>query len=53
VKMLLFIIDLLIEKKYSELIEVIKLELVPSQSTFDFGNYWGQPNHYLALYKDC
>ena len=22
-----------------------------SKLLFDFDNYWGQPNHYIALYK--
>ena len=51
-KMLIEIVDFLKLGMYQDLINYIKLSSSSSESTFDFNNYWGQPNHYLVLYKN-
>ena len=50
--MLIEITDYLKLDLYQDLINYIKLSSSSSESTFDFNNYWGQPNHYLVLYKN-
>ena len=50
--MLIEITDYLKLDLYQDLINCIKLSSSSSESTFDFNNYWGQPNHYLVLYKN-
>jgi|688.fasta_scaffold176345_4 hypothetical protein len=37
---------------YQDLINYIMFSSNHSELLFDFNNYWGQPNHYLALYKN-
>ena len=50
--MLIEIVDFLKLGMYQDLINYITSPSNYSASSFDFNNYWGQPNHYLVLYKD-
>ena len=50
--MLIEITDYLKLDLHQDLINYIMLSSSESESSFDFNNYWGQPNHYLVLYKD-
>jgi len=49
--MLIEIVDFLKFGMYKDLINYITSSSSFSASSFDFSNYWGQPNHYLVLYK--
>ena len=50
--MLIEITDYLKLDLHQDLINYMMLSSSESESSFDFNNYWGQPNHYLVLYKD-
>lgn len=50
--MLIEIVDFLKLGMYQDLINYITSPSNYSASSFDFNNYWGQPNHYLVLYKN-
>ncbi len=50
--MLIKITEYLKSDLYQDLINYIMFSSNHSESSFDFNNYWGQPNHYLALYKN-
>jgi hypothetical protein len=50
--MLIEIVDFLKLGMYKDLINYITSSSSFSASSFDFSNYWGQPNHYLVLYKN-
>lgn len=51
-RMITNIVDYLGLEMYQDLINHIKLSSCLNESSFDFSNYWGQPNHYLVLYKN-
>lgn len=50
--MLIEITDYLKLDLYQDLIDYIMFSSNHSELSFDFNNYWGQPNHYLTLYKN-
>jgi hypothetical protein len=50
--MLIEIVNFLKSGMYQDLINYITSSSSFSVSSFDFNNYWGQPNHYLVLYKN-
>ena len=50
--MLIEIVDYIKLDLYQDLVKYLTSSSGSIDSSFEFNNYWGQPNHYLVLYKN-